>query len=149
VPACAPGVGRSPGGWSRDSRDDWDRNGRNSRNSRDPYYRGDRNNGYGNGAYSNGGYGSRGDYSIIDRTLRDLQVAASRNRVDGHERGHFNRAISDLQQMRYNSRNGGLDTGRLSRVIDDLGDLSRADQVHPRDRQILARDMQALRSLRW
>ncbi|HYI94815.1 MAG TPA: hypothetical protein VEX68_14820 [Bryobacteraceae bacterium] len=141
-------------GWSKDSRDDWDRFGRNSRNSRDPYSRdpysrGDRGYGYGNGNYGNGGYGARGDYSVIDRTLRDLQVAASRNRVDGHERGHFNRAISDLQQMRYSSRNGGVDAGRLNRVLDDLDDLSRADQVHPRDRQILARDMQALRSLRW
>ena len=124
-------------GWScesRDSRDDWNRG---SRNSRDPYYRG------------NGGYGSQGNSSILDRTLRDLQSAASRNRVDSHERGHFNRAISDLQQMRYSSRNGGLDTGRLNRVLEDLSDLSRADQIHPRDRQILARDMQELSSLRY
>src|SRR5688572_4222858 len=94
-------------GWSRDSR-----------NYPDPYYRG------------NGSYGSRGNYSIIDRTLRDLQSAASRNRVDNHERGHFNRAIRELQQMRYSSRSGGLDRGGLDRVLDDLGDLSRAHQIH-------------------
>jgi hypothetical protein len=125
--------------WSRNSRDDWERNRRNpgGNDSRDPYYRG------------NGGYGSGANYSVIDRTLRDLQSAASRNRVDGHERNHFNRAINELQQMRYSSRNGGLDTGRLNRVLEDLSDLSRANQVHPRDRQVLARDMQELSSLRY
>lgn len=120
--------------------DDWDR--RRGRD-RDGWYGDSRS----NRGYGNGGYG-RASSSVIDRTLRDLQAAASRNRVDGHERGHFNRAISDLQQMRYSSRNGGIDYGRLNRVMDDLRDLSRADQVHPRDRQILARDLQDLYSLR-
>ena len=119
-------------GYSRDRRDGY----------RDDSYR------YGNnGRYRNNsayGYG-RQDSSVIDRTLRDLQSAASRNRVNGHERDHFNRAMSELQGMRYN---GGSDYRRLDRVLEDLDHLSRADQVHPRDRQILARDRQALASLR-
>jgi hypothetical protein len=77
--------------------------------------------------------------------LRNLQSAASRNRVDNHERNHFNRAMSELQNMRYN---GGTDYRRLDRVLEDLDHLSRADQVNRRDRQMLARDRQALSSLR-
>ena len=83
---------------------------------------------------------------MINQTLRDLQSAASRNRVDGHERDHFNRAMSELQQMSYRSQ-GQIDGGRLNRVVEDLDHLSRADQIHPRDRQVLARDRQALQSL--
>ena len=89
---------------------------------------------------------SRGNSGVISQTLRDLQSAASRNRVDGHERDHFNRAMSELQQMSYRSQ-GEIDGGRLNRVVEDLDHLSRADQIHPRDRQVLARDRQALQSL--
>ena len=53
--------------------------------------------------------------------------------------------MSELQNMRYNQ--GNIDSRRLSRVLEDLDHLSRANQVHPRDRQILARDRQALASL--
>jgi hypothetical protein len=34
----------------------------------------------------------------------------------------------------------------LNRVLEDLDHLSRADQIHPRDRQVLARARQALQS---
>ena len=132
------------GRWSRSdrdsrSRDRWERN--NHRNQR--------NNGYGNnrGVYgygNNRGYGNQ-ETAIVSRTMQDLQSAASRNRVDGHERDHFNRAISELQNMRYSQ--GNIDSRRLARVEEDLDHLSRADQIHPRDRQILARDRQALASL--
>jgi hypothetical protein len=100
--------------------------------------------GYGNNSgygYRNGGaYGNNS--AIVTRTMQDLQSAASRSRVDGHERDHFNRAMGELQNMRYNQ----VDSGRLSRVLEDLDHLSRADQINPRDRQILARDRQALAS---
>jgi hypothetical protein len=62
--------------------------------------------------------------------------------VDGHERDHFNRAMSELQNMRSNQ----VDSRRLSRVLEDLDHLASADQINPRDRQILARDRQALAS---
>ena len=52
---------------------------------------------------------------VINRTLRDLQSAASRNRVDGHERNHFSRAMSELQQIRYRSQQGRIDTARSKR----------------------------------
>ena len=45
------------------------------------------------------------------------------------------------------SQQGKFDTGKLDKVIEDLDHLSRADQVHPRDRQILGRDMQDASSL--
>jgi hypothetical protein len=119
-----------------------------------PYGRG-RDNGY----YGRGDdYSRRGTYrddrntrswsAIIDRTLRDLQYAASRNRIDGHDRNHFNRAMDQLQQFTYKSQQGKFDTGKLDKAIEDLDHLSRADRVHPRDRQILGRDMQELRIFR-
>jgi hypothetical protein len=115
------------------NRDD-DYYGRNDDYRRGPY-RDDRNNGYYSGA-------------VIGRTMRDLQSAASRSRVSGHDRNHFNRAMNELQQFDYRSQQGKFDTGKLDKVIEDLDHLSRADQVHPRDRQILGRDMQDLRVFR-
>ena len=137
--------------WRRDrrDRDDYrydrgrDRDRRDDRRS-DRYGYGN-NRGYGYGNNSGYGYGGQDNRGIIDRTMRNLQSAASRNRVDGHERDHFNRAMSELQNMRYS---GGTDYRRLDRVLEDLDHLSRADQVNPRDRQMLARDRQALSSLR-
>jgi hypothetical protein len=105
----------------------------------DDYNRRDR------GAYRNGGYNSG---AVIDRTMRDLQSAASRSRVSGHDRNHFSRAMNELQQFTYKSQQGKFDTGKLDKVIEDLDHLSRADEVHPRDRQILGRDMQELRMFR-
>lgn len=85
--------------------------------------------------------------STINRALRDLRTAASRNRVDSHERNHFNRAMYELQNMR--GRNGYIDPRRLDRVIDDMRDLAQAHQIHPRDRQMLARSLRDLQSLRY
>ena len=119
------GRGRDDGYYGRD--DDYGRRNRGD-------YRNDR----------NGGYSS----AVIDRTIRDLQYAESRNRVDGHDRNHFNRAMNELQQFSYKSQQGKFDTGKLDKAIEDLDHLSRADRVHPRDRQILGRDMQELRIFR-
>ena len=94
--------------------------------------------GYGNGSVY-GGSASR----VVDRTLSNLRRAANRNRVDSHERDHFNRAMRELSNFR--SRQ---DYSRLSRVEEDLEHLVRADQVHPSDRRMLASDLQAIRQLR-
>src|SRR3954447_8639852 len=102
---------------------DWRRN--DGYYGRDNNYRRDRNRdsgysndtGYGYG-YGNPGNYSRGGSSILNQTMRDLQSAASRSRVDGHERNHFNRAMSELQQMSYRSQQGRVDTGRLNRVLE-------------------------------
>ena len=138
------------GRWSRQDRDRdrWERDRRGRDNRRNDSYNRDREYrpGYGYGTnrgYGNSGYGNQS--AVINRTLQDLRSAAARNRVDGHERDHFNRAMSELQNMRYNQ--GYADSRSLSRVLEDLDHLSRADQVNPRDRQILARDRQALASM--
>ena len=69
--------------------------------------------GYGYGTYRDPyAYGNSGR-SAINRAMQNLQSAAARNRVDGHERDHF----------------------------------TRADQINPRDRQLFARDRQALASI--
>jgi hypothetical protein len=77
-----------------------------------------------------------------------LRRAASRNRVDGHERDHFRRAMSELQSFRNRMADGRFDEGRLNRAIEDLEHLSNARQIHPSDRRTLAQDMYALQNLR-
>jgi hypothetical protein len=93
------------------------------------------------------GYGARGT-GVIDRTLSDLRSAASRNRVDRHERDHFERAMNELQAFRYRMAEGRFDEGRLNRAIEDLEHLANARQIHPSDRRILARDMLELQNFR-
>jgi hypothetical protein len=56
--------------------------------------------------------------------------------------------MNQLQQFRSRSQQGKFDNGKLDKVIEDLDHLSRANQVHPRDRQMLGRDMQDLRVFR-
>lgn len=109
--------------------------------------------GRGRGRYRNEGSRDTGWYrpgaaGVIDRTLSDLRSAASRNRVDRHERDHFERAMNELQAFRYRLAEGRFDEGRLNRAIEDLEHLARAHQVHPNDRRTLARDMLALRDFR-
>jgi hypothetical protein len=108
--------------------------------------------GYGNSRSRDGGWygdGQRDGSAIIDRTLSNLRRAASRNRVDGHERDHFRRAMSELQTLRYRSADGRLDEGRLNRAIEDLEHLSNARQINPNDRRMLSQDMYALQNLRY
>lgn len=159
VPAFASAQGRYDrddrydrnGRYERDDRyerERWERNRRNDRRNNRDYGYGNNRGGYGYGNNSGYGYGNTGygnSNAVLNRTMQNLQSAASRNRVDGHERDHFNRAMSELQNMRFSQ--GNMDSRRLSRVLEDLDHLSRADQIHPRDRQILARDRQALASL--
>jgi hypothetical protein len=85
---------------------------------------------------------------VIDRTLSDLRLAASRNRVDRHERDHFERAMNELQAFRYRMVEGRFDEGRLNRAIEDLEHLANARQIHPGDRRTLTRDMLELRNFR-
>jgi hypothetical protein len=138
------------GRYDRDDRNDRGRYERNRRNDRrnDNYGYGTNRGGYGYGNNTGYGYGNSGSgnsSAILNRTMQNLQSAASRNRVDGHERDHFNRAMSELQNMRYSQ--GNVDSRRLSRVLEDLDHLASANQINPRDRQVLARDRQALASL--
>lgn len=111
--------------------------------NRDPYY-GDRDGRYGDrDRYSRGGYGDP-----VSRAVSDLQRAASMNRYDGHERHHFDEAINHLLQFQNRWAGGRFDRGALDRAISNMNDLARADQLHPRDREVLSRDLYALRALR-
>ena len=137
--------GRDGRGWGYDTDRDRDRHRYGNRDrygDRDRY----RNRG---GSWERFGRSNRYDTSIVSRTISDLRVAASRNRVDSHEREHFRNAVSSLQQFEYELRSGRFNDDRLEDAMDDLRDLARADQVHPRDRQILGRDLAALNNLRY
>lgn len=118
--------------------DRWERNGRYERDR-------DRGRDY---RWNSGRAGSY-NIAIVDRTISDLRRVASRSRVDRHERNHFERALYHLDRFRHNyTRDGRFDTGRLNDAIEHLDDLSRAHQLHPRDREVLARDLYALRDFR-
>jgi hypothetical protein len=103
---------------------------------------------YGNRRFRDSGWYRPGGAGIVDRTMSDLRRAASRNRVDSHERDHFQRAMNELQTFRFRLADGRFDEGRLNRAIEDLEHLSNARQLHPADRRILAQDMYELRDFR-
>ena len=111
--------------------------------NRDPYYGNNRDPYYGNnrGRYGNG--------DPVERALSNLERAASTNRYDHHERSHFDKAIHELSKFRdrwYNRRQ--FDRGALDRAISNMNDLSRARQLHPRDRDAITRDLYDLRAFR-
>lgn len=113
---------------------------------RDPYYNGR------TGAYDpysgRGAYGNAGSGTVVDRVLYNLNVAASNSRVDGHERGHFNKAQQELTNFQSRWAQGQFDTGRLDKAASAIQDLVNSDQVTPRDRSVLANDLAALRQFR-
>ncbi len=106
----------------------------------DPYYRGDR--GYGD-RY---GYESRG--SLIGQVLSDLDRIGSNAWVDNHERDHFYEASRKLQEFESRWSQGNFDKGKLDKAIENIQHLANADQLRGRDRDILYRDLTALRQFR-
>lgn len=80
----------------------------------------------------------------VTGAMRDLETIFRRARVDGHEAGHFRRALRELEDFDRNARRGRFDHESLHRALDNMDDLARADQLHPRDRQIIARRVQEL-----
>jgi hypothetical protein len=118
-------------------------------NDRDPYYR----DGYGNrDAYGNRDRsGNRGGYrngDPVNRAIQNLQRAASMNRYDKHERNHFDKALKELRKFQDRSRSGRFDGGALDKAISNMSDLARARQLHPRDRDLIVRDISELRQVR-
>lgn len=111
--------------------------------NRDDDYRYGRRDDRSNGRW--GGFGSS-SAAVVDRTISDLRRIASRNRTDSHERNHFERAMYHLERFRAEfSRDRRFNRDRLDDAIEHLDDLSRADQINPRDREVLYRDVRALR----
>ncbi len=121
----APAWAQGP--WSRD------------RHDRDDYRYSDR--------YSDGYYG-RNSAPLVGRVLADLDRARSYRFIDGHERKHLDQARKDLMRFESNWNRGRFDRDRLDGAIENIAHLVNSDQVHPRERQLLSRDMNALRSLR-
>jgi len=96
--------------------------------------------------YGNGGRTAYGN--PVTGAMRDLENIFRRARVDQHEAGHFRRALRELDEFDQRARRGQFDRGSLDSAIDNMRDLARADQLHPRDRQVIGRRVQELRSLR-
>jgi len=97
----------------------------------DPYYRN----------------GQSQDY-LLGRVMSDLNQAASRAYLDGHERNHFDEVARNLQDFQARWSRGHFDTGKLDNAIHNLEHLAQADRVHPSDREMLARDLYDLRQFR-
>ncbi len=126
----------------------------NPRNQSYGYYGGD-DRGYGYGrddrGYSYSRDGSYGNYNRqysggdpVTAAMRELENVFRRARVDNHEADHFRHALRDLAEFDQMAARGRFDRGRLDRAIDNMADLTRADQLHPRDRQLIARRLQDL-----
>ena len=114
----------------------------------DPYYR--NRDGYIDDRYSQQrayGYG-RNQQFLIDRVMTDLNRAAERARLDGHERKHFDEVAGNLQEFEARWARGKFDTGKLDKAIHNLEHLAEANRVHGRDRDMLARDVEDLRQFR-
>jgi hypothetical protein len=97
---------------------------------RDPYYRGPRQNG------------------LIGRVLADLDSARSYARLNGYDRDHFDQARRDLLIFQDHYARGQFDKDRLDGAIENIHHLVDSNRVNPRDRRLLARDMEALRDFR-
>jgi hypothetical protein len=102
--------------------------------------------GRGDGYYPPRGYPASS--SLVDRVRYNLDRAAANNYVDSHERRHFDRAREELLRFQDRWRSGKFDRGRLDKAIENIADLVQSRQVHPRDRNMLAADLSALRRFR-
>lgn len=89
---------------------------------------------------------TRGD--VIRRALDHVSNSRSYAWVDRHERGHFDQAQRDLSIFQDHWRRGRFDKDRLDGAIENLRDLADADQVNPRERELLRRDVRDLREFR-
>ncbi len=116
------------------------------------YYGYNNNDGYGrysNDRYSNDRYAyGRSGNSLIGQILSDLDRAGNNARLDHHESKHFEEAFRKLQEFDERMARGRFDRGKLDKAIENLEHLSDADRVRGRDRDILRRDLYALRQYR-
>ncbi len=109
-----------------------------------------RNPGYGYGrdrSYGNYGRQPAGG-NPVTAAIRELEYVFSRARVDNHEANHFRRALRELAEFEHRAARGRFDRGNLDRAIDNMADLAQAEQLHPRDRQLIWQRMVELRHFR-
>ena len=123
------------------------RNRGNGRWGQGRIYRDDRY-GYGTSGPYGYGYGGSNAGAVASRIRSDLSFIASRSRTDGHERDHFYKAQQELSRFQDRWSRGQFDNGALNRAADNIQHLVNSDQIHPRDRDMLTRDLSMLRSMR-
>src|SRR5438876_9649242 len=93
------------------------------------------------------GYGYGGHRSVIGRTLSDLR-RASRFARGGREHERIDNAQRHLSEFDRMLSRGRYDQGRLNEAIEDVHNVVRNNYMPPRQRDILADDLQRLRALR-
>ena len=72
----------------------------------------------------------------------------ARARVDRHEENHIRRAVQELSEFQNRRQRGQFDRNSLNDALHHLRDLAQADQLHPRDRRIIAAHLNELYRLR-
>jgi hypothetical protein len=107
---------------------------------------------YGDDRYSRGysrdrEFGNRrGD--VVDRAFADLQRAASSSFYARHQRGHFDHAMRELSKFQNKWSRGKFDNHAIDEAIGEIAHLSRAGELNPRVRELMARDADELRAFR-
>lgn len=108
---------------------------------RDGGYRGDP---YNRDAYARGYNGS----GAIDRAFADLEQAASSTFYARHQRGHIDHALRELSKFQSKWSRGKFDRHALDEAIGEMSHIARSGEMHPRTREMLARDADELRAFR-
>lgn len=112
----------------------------------------DRNNsGFGRGYGRGGDFGRdsyRRPYDPVRASLDTLFAIQSRARVDRHEANHIRQAVEELTEFADRRQRGRFDRNSLNDAIEHMRDLARADQLHPRDRSLIAASLRDLYRLR-
>lgn len=104
----------------------------------------DRRYGYGRGSFFGGNTRQYLSANPVTAAMRELEYVFRRARVDSHEADHFRRALRELADFDQNAVRGRFDRGSLNRAIDNMADLAQADQLHPRDRQLIRQRLEDL-----
>ena len=100
--------------------------------------------GYGRNSYFGGNTRQYPSPNPVTAAMRELEYVFRRARVDSHEANHFRRALRELADFDRNAARGRFDRGNLNRAIDNMADLAQADQLHPRDRQLIRQRLEDL-----
>ena len=103
-------------------------------------------------SYSRGGpdYRGRGERSEpVTRALDDLRRTLSYGgRWDNNARKNIEKAENDLVRFQEKWYRGNWDNGRLDSAIEHIQHAVNDGRLSPRDRDVLSRDMWALRDFR-
>ena len=99
-------------------------------------------------AQDRGGYEER--YAgPVERTIEDVQAVAEHNRAySGRERERYDNALRHLSQFQESMRGRDFDKDKLDEAIEDVQNVVDHNPLDGRARNVLRRDLGALRSLR-